>query len=244
LKVIPVLDMLGGVAVHAVAGRRDQYRPLKSCICNGSDPLEVASTFKSRYGFKDLYIADLDAILGKEPSLSLVQQIKNKVNLQLMVDSGVRSIDQALRLLDVGASEVIIGTETLPSLDLIEKIVEAVGKNRITSSVDMRDGKIFGESKAVRSLSPLGLIRKLEEQGLQKFILLELSKVGTFQGLNLTLIREILKTFAGEFIVAGGVRDIHDLQQVENLGAYGALLATALHTNRISKDELKAEGFL
>ena len=72
-----MLDMLGSVAVHAVAGRRDQYRPLKSCICNGSDPLEVSSTFKSRYGFKELYVADLDAILGKEPSLSLVQQIKN-----------------------------------------------------------------------------------------------------------------------------------------------------------------------
>jgi len=244
LKVIPVLDMLGGVAVHAVAGRRDQYRPLKSCICNGSDPLEVSSTFKSRYGFKELYVADLDAIRGKEPSLPLVQQIKNKVNLQLMVDIGVRSIGQALRLLGAGASEVIIGTETLPNLSLIEEIVEAVGKNRIAISVDMKDGKTFGKSKAVSSLSPLGLIKKLEEQGLSKFILLELSKVGTVQGLNLTFIREILKTFDGEFIVAGGVRDIHDLQQLRNLGAYGALLATALHTNRISKDELNAEGFL
>jgi len=244
LKVIPVLDMLGGVAVHAVAGKRDQYRPLKSCICNGSDPLEVSSTFKSRYGFKELYVADLDAILGKEPSLPLVQQIKNKANLHLMVDSGMRSIDQALRLLGAGASEVIIGTETLPNLSLIEEIVEAVGKNRIAISVDMKDGKTFGKSKAVSSLSPLGLIKKLEEQGLSKFILLELSKVGTVQGLNLTFIREILKMFDGEFIVAGGVRDIHDLQQLRNLGAYGALLATALHTNRISKDELKAEGFL
>ena len=244
MKVIPVLDMLGGVAVHAVAGRRDQYRPLKSCICNGSGPLEVASAFKSRYGFKDLYVADLDAILGEEPSLPLVQQIKNKVNPQLMVDSGVQSIDQALRLLEAGASEVIIGTETLPNLGLIEEIVDAVGKNRIAISVDMKGGKIFGKSRAVKSLSPLGLIRKLEEQGLRKFILLELSKVGTAQGLNLTFIRETLKTFDGEFIVAGGVRDIRDLQQLRNLGAYGALLATALHTNRISKDELKAKGFL
>jgi len=244
LKVIPVLDVLGGVAVHAVAGRRGQYRPLKSCICKGSDPLEVASALKSRYGFKDLYVADLDAILDKKPPLSLIQQLKNKANLRLMVDSGVRTIDQALKLLDAGASEVIIGTETLPNLSLIEKVVEEVGENRVIVSVDMKDGKILGRSRAVRSLRPLSLIRKLEEQGLGKFILLDLSKVGTAQGPNLTFIKETLKTFDGEFIVGGGVRDIHDLQQLESLGSSGALLATTLHTNKISKDELNAEGFL
>jgi phosphoribosylformimino-5-aminoimidazole carboxamide ribotide isomerase len=243
LKIIPVLDVLDGVTVHAVAGRRDQYSPIRSYLCNGADPLEVVAAFRSVYKFKDLYVADLDAILGKKSTLSLLHSL-NELRFRVMVDSGVRSIDQVLKLIDAGAFEVIVGTETMPNISLVEKIIDAVGQNRIVISVDTKDGKILGNSKSIRSLHPLDFINKLEGKGLSKFILLDLTRVGTVKGPDLKFIREILKMFDGEFIVGGGVRDINDLKQLRNLGVYGVLLATALHTKRISKSELEIEGFI
>ncbi|HKM59743.1 MAG TPA: HisA/HisF-related TIM barrel protein, partial [Candidatus Bathyarchaeia archaeon] len=63
MKVIPVIDILNGIVVHAVRGKRREYQPLQSSICNSIEPLEIAKTFKT-LGFSELYIADLDAITG------------------------------------------------------------------------------------------------------------------------------------------------------------------------------------
>ncbi len=72
LKIIPVIDILSGVAVHAVRGKREEYQPLKSVLCASSKPVDVAFAYKAR-GFKELYIADLDAILGKGKNSSVLK---------------------------------------------------------------------------------------------------------------------------------------------------------------------------
>jgi phosphoribosylformimino-5-aminoimidazole carboxamide ribotide isomerase len=61
VKIIPVIDVLGGRVVHAVRGRRKEYQPLKSTLCASTDPVDVAAALKA-LGFGELYVADLDAI--------------------------------------------------------------------------------------------------------------------------------------------------------------------------------------
>src|SRR3990170_7148177 len=86
LKIIPVLDILDGVAVHAVRGRRKEYKHLKSALVASPDPLEVAVAFKN-LGFNELYVADLDAITDKKPNITLIKRISDETRLRLMVDS-------------------------------------------------------------------------------------------------------------------------------------------------------------
>ena len=64
MRVIPVIDLKRGVAVHAVRGDRERYRPLRSRIAAGSDPVELTRAVRKRFGFDELYVADLDAIAG------------------------------------------------------------------------------------------------------------------------------------------------------------------------------------
>ena len=72
LKVIPVIDILDGLVVHAIRGRRQEYQPLKSSLCNSVDPIEVAKAFKT-LGFNELYIADLDGITKRQDKFSNAQ---------------------------------------------------------------------------------------------------------------------------------------------------------------------------
>ncbi|NIV10372.1 MAG: HisA/HisF family protein, partial [Aliifodinibius sp.] len=85
MKTIPVLDVLNGVIVHAVGGKREKYYPVKSVLCASSDPVNVALTFRS-LGFDELYMADLDAILSNHANFSIYKQIKAVTDLNLMVD--------------------------------------------------------------------------------------------------------------------------------------------------------------
>src|SRR3990170_873315 len=105
MKIIPVLDILNGVAVHAVRGERQNYKPLKSVLCASADPVEVARVFK-QLSFAELYLADLDAISRNQPNLSIINQIAKTTGLRLMVDAGVTDLKRAEELLSNHVSKV------------------------------------------------------------------------------------------------------------------------------------------
>jgi uncharacterized protein related to proFAR isomerase len=74
LEVVPVIDILDGLAVHAVKGVRKNYKPIKSVLTASADPVKVATAFKG-LGFKELYVADLNAITGNHDNFSVIKQI-------------------------------------------------------------------------------------------------------------------------------------------------------------------------
>jgi phosphoribosylformimino-5-aminoimidazole carboxamide ribotide isomerase len=57
MRVIPVIDLKSGAAVHAVRGERERYRPLRSGLVAGSDPVEVARAVREALGLGELYVA-------------------------------------------------------------------------------------------------------------------------------------------------------------------------------------------
>ena len=66
MRVVGVIDLKDGTAVHAVRGERERYRPVSSVIAgDDGDPLALARAFRSELGLDDLYVADLDAIGGE-----------------------------------------------------------------------------------------------------------------------------------------------------------------------------------
>ncbi|MEM4700488.1 MAG: HisA/HisF-related TIM barrel protein, partial [Candidatus Nezhaarchaeales archaeon] len=126
MRVVPVIDLRGGVAVHAVRGERSQYRPVRSVLASSPDPLSLGASFKSM-GLSELYIADLDMIEGAGDNLAVVAEVKRKLGLRLLVDAGVSSPDAAERLVGLGVDEVVVGTETLSDLAELREVARAVG---------------------------------------------------------------------------------------------------------------------
>jgi phosphoribosylformimino-5-aminoimidazole carboxamide ribotide isomerase len=242
LKIIPVLDVLGGVAVHAVRGRRKEYQPLTSVLCASTEPSDVATALRT-LGFSDLYVADLDAITGGYPNFSLFQRIAN-TGIELMVDAGVTSLKAAKEMLRRHVSKVIIGTETLPSVSFVAEAIAAFGSEKIMVSLDLMSNRILSGFKLDRLAEPLGFLRELEEQGVSQVIVLDLAKVGSNEGVNTSFLREVRKTVKVEVLVGGGVRDIKDLMELKSLGMFGVLVATALHSGQISAERLKQTGLL
>ena len=64
MRVVPVLDLKGGVAVHAIRGERHAYAPVQSVLSPSSEPVALARAFQERLGCDACYVADLDAIAG------------------------------------------------------------------------------------------------------------------------------------------------------------------------------------
>ena len=243
MKVIPVIDVLNDVAVHGIRGERERYQPLKSTLCKSADPLDIALTFES-LGFNCLYLADLDAILGKSANFNIYRQIMTQTSLDLMVDAGISNITKVEKVLAADVSKVVIGSETLNSLDFLGQAVKAFGEDKVVVSIDLKKGKVLSVSEAIASMDAVSFAQKLARIGIRQIIILDLDRVGTEHGINLTVLKKILEKTGVEVLVGGGIRSIQELEELRKLGVSGALVATILHNGKLEVDELKSAGFL
>jgi phosphoribosylformimino-5-aminoimidazole carboxamide ribotide isomerase len=78
--------------------------------------------------------------------------------------------------------------------------------------------------------------------GLGQVILLDLARVGSNQGVNMPLLRKVLEEFRAKVFVGGGVRDVADIVELQKMGVFGVLLATALHSGKINVEAAKRAG--
>jgi len=243
LKIIPVIDVLNGIAVHAVGGRRKEYQPLKSILCASTDPVDVAAALKE-LGFGELYVADLDAITGGHPNFSLFKRIADKTGLGLMVDAGITSLKTAEEMLGNGVSKVIIATETLPSASFVAEAVKSFGKEKVMVSLDLIDCQVLSKFELGTLVEPMALLREFQDMGVSQIIVLDLAKVGSEEGVNTQFLQEVTRNIKAKVYVGGGVRDVKDLVTLKEQGIFGVLVATALHSGKISPEELQQAGFL
>ena len=243
LKIVPVIDILNGVVVHAVKGNRSEYQPIKSVLSNSVDPLVMALAFEEA-GFKNLYIADLDALMGNKNNNLIINKISSKVNMELMVDSGISDLQQAKKTFKSNTSKIILATETLSNINFIKEAAKSLGDKNLVVSLDLKNGKILSKSRKIASMQPTILTSELQKQGINKLIILDLARVGSGEGVDFILLKEIRSYPDIELFVGGGVRDVYDLLKLKALGMDGVLLATALHSGKISIAALRKIGLL
>ena len=238
MKIIPVIDVLEGRVVHAVRGRRKEYQPLKSNLCASTNPVDVAAALKA-LGFVELYVADLDAITRGQANFSIFKNIADKTGFELMVDAGVDTLKKAESVLESQVSKVIIGTETLPSISLIAEAIRLFGSDRVVVSLDLMGERVISGFKLGALKDPVAFLREFQEAGVSQIIVLDLARVGSGEGGNVPFLREVLRNIKANVYVGGGIRDIKDLVELKGVGVFGVLIATALHSGKISPEGLK-----
>jgi HisA/HisF family protein len=238
MRVVGVIDLKDGTAVHAVRGERERYRPVRSAIGgDDGDALALARGFRAELGLDELYVADLDAIVGDGENGATIGALAREA--RVMVDAGVSEPARARALLDLGAQRVIVGTETLTGPDALDRLLAELPDGALVLSVDLRDGRALSPDPQLAGLPALDAVTRLHRAGLREAILLDLARVGSGSGPDVALIGEIRATFPDlELLAGGGVRDVDDLRALDAAGAAGALVATALHRGVIGAREL------
>ena len=232
MEIIPVLDLKGGQAVHARLGQRDRYAPLRSKLCSGSDPLDVARGYRQVYPFATLYVADLDAIGGEGDNQGVVERLRGAFpDLRLWVDRGLAEDGACRAWLARGLGDLVLGSETQRDPALLARLRAGPDAARVILSLDFMGGRFLG---------PEALLR--ENGGWpERVIVMTLGRVGGDRGPDLARLRAIGGRAAGRsLIAAGGLRGAGDLTALADLGVGGVLVASALHDGRIGRREISA----
>ncbi|MFH0916380.1 MAG: HisA/HisF-related TIM barrel protein [bacterium] len=240
MDVIPVLDLMGGQVVHGVQGRRERYRPVESVLTSSSEPLPVAQALQRETGCTTFYLADLDAIHGKGRHDRALRTLADALVAEFWVDAGTATAASAIRLRDAGATRVIVGSETLPSLEALREIQDALLPEYPLVSVDAGVDGVLSLCPSLRGLEPVAALEVLCGEGLSQVILLSLDQVGTGSGPDWAVLEAARAAFPYLSLVAGGgVRTPSDLQRLAELGVAGALVATSLHGGWIVGADLR-----
>jgi phosphoribosylformimino-5-aminoimidazole carboxamide ribotide isomerase len=239
MKILPVIDLLGGVVVRGVGGKRAEYRPIESKLCTDPSPPSVAKAFRERLGCDDCYVADLDAIAGAPPSLHAYVEIV-AAGLQPWIDAGTGTVESAAainRFLDTHAPQgrIVVGLESLVDMPTLARIIERVGPERTVFSLDLREGRPLTNAPSLASLDPSEIATAAITSGVRSLIVLDLAAVGMHAGVStLELCRAIRARYPHvELSSGGGVRTQGDLRILAEAGCDRALVASALHDGKI-----------
>jgi phosphoribosylformimino-5-aminoimidazole carboxamide ribotide isomerase len=224
--------------VHAVRGERERYRPLRSKLVAGSDPLAVARAVRQELGLDELYVADLDAIAGGPGHLDVVAALAREA--RAMVDAGVTEVAPVRQLIELGAASVVIGTETLTDHAALGRLRAGFPEAPLVLSLDLRAGRLLSPDPDLAGLGAAEALTRMGPAGVREVIVLDLGRVGSSAGPDVALGRALRAGFPQlELLAGGGVRDVADLRALADAGAAGALVATALHRGAIGPHELR-----
>src|SRR3954453_17928215 len=228
MHVIPVIDILGGDAVRAVRGERSAYRPVESALCKSSDPVRVAGILLEHCNSRKLYVADLDALLGRAPDTAITAALLAATpELELWLDGGFATRAEAAERLaafgpDAARVTPIFGSESLQSHDEIARCFRK--GERAILSLDLRLGRPLDPAScwSDASLWP------------DKVIVMTLDRVGAFAGPDLGTFSEVRARAPHAAVIgAGGIRNLEDLVTVARAGADAWLVASAIHDLRV-----------
>jgi phosphoribosylformimino-5-aminoimidazole carboxamide ribotide isomerase len=234
MRVIPVLDLLGGRAVHARGGVRSEYGPVRSVLYQGDDPLGLALACCEAVGGVEIYLADLDAIGGGPADLGFLRRAAD-AGLRVWVDAGVREPSRVAQLFDAGAGTVIAATETVPGASALEAITRGSTPGSIAFGLDLRHGRpILAAEGAWPAADAEGLVETAWRLEVRRVVTIDLGRVGTGTGFGGADLLSALGRWPGlEIAAGGGVAGPADLGALEQLGVSAALVGSALHDGRL-----------
>jgi phosphoribosylformimino-5-aminoimidazole carboxamide ribotide isomerase len=227
MHVIPVLDLKGGEVVRAAKGRRDQYRPIVTPLSASPDVVAVAEGLRTLYPFPIFYVADLDAIEGREPNSAALDRLRAMAEPpQLWVDAGFADAERLSAALEKPSVCPVLGTESQQDDALLQRFRD---QPNLILSLDFFGDGFHG---------PASFLDK-PELWPRRIIVMTLAKVGAAAGPDFERLEEIrAKAGDREIIAAGGVRNEADIRTLSSLGIAAALVATSLHDGTLAPEQL------
>jgi cyclase len=234
-RVIPCLDIKDGRVVKGI-----RFQGLR----DAGDPVECAALYEQQ-GADEIVLLDVSATPeGRGHALSTVRAVRTVLSIPLSVGGGVRSADDAGRLLEAGADKVGINTAAVSRPALIAEIAERFGTQCTVLAVDGAAGETGWEVVVESGMKRTGLdvvewCRKAVAVGAGEILLTSWDRDGTRSGYDLDLIRSVSAAATVPVIASGGADRAGHLVEAIEAGASAALIASILHDGDTTVGDLK-----
>ena len=232
MNLFPAIDLYGGKAVRLYKGNYNEM------TVYNDDPVAVAKDFEA-CGAKNIHLVDLEgAKTGETPNLDVISRIVSETNLFAEVGGGIRSMQTIEKYISAGVSRVILGTAAVTNQSFLMAAVLKYGK-AIAVGVDIRDGFVAINGWTENSaLHYEDFMNKIVMLGVSTVIVTDISRDGAMKGTNRSLYAELAEKFPMLNVIAsGGVSSLDDVNALNKMDIYGAIIGKAYYTGAIDLKE-------
>ena len=237
MKIFPAIDIKDKKCVRLVKGdfkNKTEYE---------MSPIEQARKYKD-HGFKNLHIIDLDgALTGETVNLDTIQEIISKLDLNVEVGGGIRSIDSIKKYIDAGIDKVILGSAAIKDKNFLKEACEKFS-NQIALGLDAKDGYLcISGWKENSNLKTLDYLKEVNDYGVSRIIYTDINRDGMKQSPNFEETLQVADSSNCPVIISGGVSSINDIKKAKNLNnnIEGIIVGKALYDGDIKLGELVKE---
>ena len=231
---IPAVDLRDGAYVQLAGG---SYANEAIRLDN---PVEVARGWM-RAGFQRMHVVDLDAATGRADNASIVRDILTDVSGSIQVGGGIRSGDTVERLLQEGASWVVLGTRALEEPEWLAGTASTFPGQLIVAA-DIRERQVVTRGWArPLSRSVLDVIEQLNDIPLGGVLVTAVHREGRLAGTDLFLMEDVAELSAHPVIASGGISTVGDLRELSERGIAAAVIGMALYTGALDARSVAEE---
>lgn len=230
--IFPAIDIRGGKCVRLYQGKYDQ-----ETIYN-NDPVAIAKKWE-KLGARYLHIVDLDgALTGELVNKDLIKGIVEAVDIPVQVGGGIRTLDRAKEILDLGVERIIVGTSAIKKEGFVEELVK-IFEEKIVVSIDAKSGYVCIDGWTNSSdMRAVDFAKELEKKGVNTIVYTDISKDGTMIGPNFLELKNLKDNVSMNIIASGGIGSKEDIDKLKKMELYGAITGKALYEGKLSLEEL------
>ena len=196
-------------------------------------------------GARRIHLVDLRGCrLGEPQEIVSVRRIVAALHVPVQLGGGVRTLETARAMLDVGVDRVIIGTSAALNPGVAETMFRELGE-RVVLGVDARDGRVAVKGwEETTGEDAVEFARRMQDVGARRVVYTDISRDGMLQGVNIPAVRRMAEAVGVPIIASGGVSSLDDikaLKDLEVMGVEGAILGKALYTGDLTLGQALAE---
>lgn len=234
MEIWPAIDIRGGKCVRLCQG--DYSRE----IVFDSDPVAVARHWVAQ-GARQLHVVDLDGAKKGEPvNLPVVRRIFQEAGVPCQFGGGVRHEDTILRLLEAGASRVVIGTRAIKDPQWFKDMSRKFPK-RIVLGLDARGGQAATNGWLETSARTAAeVVAEFADEPIAAVVFTDISADGMLSGVSIDALSQIQRRVNLPLIASGGVTTLEDVRMLKAAGVAGCIIGRALYEGRLSLPEALA----
>ena len=192
-----------------------------------------------------IHVVDLDgARSGRPDNAEVVAAIAGAVPVPVQAGGGVRTAETADEWFAAGVERVVLGTAALRDPALVRRLA---GSRRVAVGLDARAGEVATDGWLQGSgRSVLDVARSFAADGVDAFVVTDISRDGTLDGPDLRGLAEVLDATGVDVIASGGVGRVEDLRALAGIEGRdgrrlsGAIVGMALYERRFTVAEAVA----
>lgn len=223
----PAIDIKDNKCVRLTQGRFDQMN-----VYSG-DPVEMAKKWES-LGAEYLHVVDLDGAKDEGfQNRKSIEKIAKAIKIPMQTGGGIRSGERIQNLLDMGVERAIVGTMAVENQQLLTELA-SIYKEHLAVSIDAYKGKVATRGwQSVGDVDSIEICKFLESIGIRTLVYTDISRDGMLLGPNFEVYKELSQKTKLDIIASGGVTTIEDLQKLNEMKMYGAIIGKALYDNKL-----------